>query len=80
MREIELKDAMADLSVVVDEAARGEPTLITRHGQPAAVILGFAEWERLSRIPSFGHLLMSAPLDAGDLPERSLTPMRDSGQ
>lgn len=77
MREIQLKDAKAKLSAVVDEAARGEPSIITRHGKPEAVLLGFADWERLSNVPSFGRLLMSAPVETDDLPERDRTAMRD---
>jgi antitoxin Phd len=76
MREIQLKDAKATLSSVVDDAARGKPSVITRHGKPEAVILGFNEWERLANVPSFGRLLMSAPLEPGDLPPRSRSRMR----
>ena len=79
MRKIQLKDAKASLSAVVDRAARGNPSLITRHGKPEAVVLGFADWERFSRVPSFGRLLMSAPLEPGDVPERRRAPMRDAG-
>ena len=79
MRKVQLKDAKANLSAVVDEATRGKPSLITRHGKPQAVVLGFAEWQRLSRVPSFGRLLMSAPLEPGDLPERSRAPARSAG-
>jgi antitoxin Phd len=79
MRKIQLKDAKASLSAVVDQAARGKPSVITRHGKPEAVVLGFADWERLSQVPSFGRLLMSAPLESGDLSERDRTPVRDSG-
>jgi antitoxin Phd len=79
MRKIQLKDAKARFSAVVDQATRGKPTIITRHGKPEAVVLGFADWERLSRVPSFGRLLMSAPLEPGDLPERDHTPVRDAG-
>jgi prevent-host-death family protein len=77
MREIQLKDAKAKLSAVVDEAARGEPSIITRHGKPEAVVLGFADWQQLSNVPSFGRLLMSAPVEPDDLPERDRTAMRD---
>jgi prevent-host-death family protein len=70
VRQINLRVAKASLSAIVDEAVRGAPTIITRHGQPAAVILGFQEWQRLSHLPSFGRLLMSAPLAPGDLPRR----------
>jgi antitoxin Phd len=74
MREIQLKDAKATLSSVVDDAVHGEPSIITRHGKPEAVVLGFKEWERLARVPSFGRLLMSAP--GVDWPERNRAPIR----
>jgi antitoxin Phd len=77
MRAIQLKDAKVKLSAVVDQAARGKPFIITRYGKPVAVVLGFAEWERLSRVPSFGRLLMSAPLKPGDLPASCQAPMRN---
>jgi antitoxin Phd len=79
VRKIQLKDAKARLSAVVEQATRGKPSAITRHGKPEAVVLGFADWERLSQVPSFGRLLMSAPLEPGDLPPRRRTPMRDAG-
>jgi antitoxin Phd len=31
----------------------------------------------LARVPSFGRLLMSAPLESGDMPERDRTPLSD---
>ena len=77
MREIQLRHAKASLSAVVDDAVRGEPAVITRHGKPQAVIIGYDEWERLSRVPSFGRLLMSAPMDADDLPVLDDAPLRD---
>jgi prevent-host-death family protein len=79
MRKIQLKDAKASLSAVVDQATRGKPSIITRHGKPEAVVIGFADWERLSRVPSFGRLLMSAPLEPGDAPERNRASLRDAG-
>ena len=78
MRKIQLKDAKAKLSTVVDEALRGKPSIITRHGKREAVLLSYEEWERLSHIPSFGRLLMSAPLKEDDLSERSRAPLRDT--
>ena len=71
MREIPLRDAKASLSAVVDEAMRGRPAVITRHGKRQAVVVSYKEWERLSTVPSLGRLLMAAPLTAGDLPGRS---------
>jgi len=79
MREIQLRDAKASLSAVVDDAVRGKPAVITRHGKKEAVVLSFKEWERLSQVPSFGRLLMAAPIAPDDLPERDRTPLRDAG-
>ena len=76
MKEIQLRDAKASLSAVVDDAVRGEPAVITRHGKPEVVILGFEEWQRLSTVPSFGRLLMSMPAEPEDLPVRDSTPLR----
>ena len=67
MQRIQLREAKATLSAVIDQARQGEASIITRHGQPAAVLLSFEEWQRLSQVPSFGRLLMAAPVDAGDL-------------
>ena len=78
MRKIQLKDAKANLSAVVDRAIRGKPSVITRHGKPVAVVLGYSDWERLTQVPSFGRLLMSAPIEQGRLPQRNPSPMRDS--
>jgi prevent-host-death family protein len=77
MREIQLRDAKATLSAVVDQARRGQPSVITRHGRPEAVLMSFEEWQRLSQVPSFGRLLMGAPVEE-DLPAAS-GGLRDSG-
>jgi prevent-host-death family protein len=76
MREIQLRDAKANLSAVVDEAIDGKPAVITRHGKKQAVVLSYEEWRRLSQVPSFGRLLMVAPARAGDLPGRSRSKLR----
>jgi prevent-host-death family protein len=68
MKEIQLRDAKATLTAVIDQAKQGQPSIITRHGRPEAVLLSFEEWQRLSQVPSFGRLLMAAPLTAEDLP------------
>ena len=65
-----MRDAKATLSAVVDQARQGEPSIITRHGRPEAVIVSFEEWQRLSQIPSFGRLLMEVQLEPEDVPER----------
>ena len=76
MRKIQLRDAKAGLSALVDDAVEGRPALITRHGKPEAVILGLAEYERLSEVPSFGRVLMAAPIGPRDLPKRSRKALR----
>ena len=78
MQEIQLRDAKATLSAVIDQARQGQPSIITRHGRPAAVVLGFEEWQRLSQVPSFGRLLMAAPLEPENLPVRR-GGLRDAG-
>lgn len=79
MREIQLRDAKARLSAVVDDAVRGDEFVITRHGRKEAVVVSWETWRRLSDVPSFGRLLAAAPLDDGDLPERDRTPPREAG-
>ena len=79
MKSLQLKDAKASLSAVVDEAVRGKPSIITRHGKAEAVVLGIKDWERLSRVPSLARLLMAAPIEKGDEPRRSKSPIRRFG-
>ena len=69
---------LTKLSTVVDEAVRGKPSIITRHGKREAVLLSYEEWQRLSQVPTFGRLLMSAPLEEDDVPARSKAPLRDA--
>jgi antitoxin Phd len=78
MREIQLKDAKARLSAVVDDALRGEEFVITRHGHKAAVVVSWERWRRVSDVPSLGRLLAATPLEAADLAERDDTPLRDA--
>ena len=58
MNRMQLRDAKATLSAIVDQALQGEPSAITRNGRPEAVVLSSEEWQRLPRVPSFGRLLM----------------------
>lgn len=76
MHEIQLKDAKAALSAVVDRAVAGQPSVITRHGRKEAVVLAFEEYERLARVPSFGELLAAFPGTPEDVHERRKGPAR----
>ena len=76
MKEIQLRDAKASLSAVVDEAVQGKPAVITRHGKKQAVVVSYEEWQRLSDVPSFGRLLMGAPLTGSEVPKRNRSGLR----
>ena len=78
MRQVQLREAKARLSALVDGAAQGESAIITRHGKPRAVILGIDEWNRLRAVPSFGRLLLASELEDGDLPPRDTASPRDA--
>ncbi len=73
MQEIQLRDAKACLSAIVDEAVSGAASVITRHGKREAVVIGYQEWLRLSQVPSFAKLLMLAPDGVAELAERDRT-------
>lgn len=78
-KQLQLKDAKASLSAAVDEAMRGRTYVITRHGRPEAVLVGYRQWKRLSRVPSFGRLLMAAPVAKGGyLPQRNRGLLREA--
>ena len=78
MREISLREAKTNFSAVVDQAIAGSPSIITRRGKRQAVILSFEDWQRLSRVPSFGRLLMSAPTGIAALPKRGKPRVRNA--
>ena len=70
MRDIQLKEAKARLSAVVDDVVNGDTAAITRHGKRTAVLISYEEYQRLKAVPSFGWLLANAPLEEADLSER----------
>jgi antitoxin Phd len=76
VRRLELREAKANLPAAVDRAVDGEASVITRDGKPVAVVIGFKEWERLSQVPSFGRLLMSAPEGVRAVPKRGKSRLR----
>jgi len=105
MKTVNIREAKAHLSRLVDEASEGEPFVITKAGRPIVKLdaidapakpaprrlnflsgqisvpddfdaMGRREIEQLPAVPSFGQLLMSAPLSKGDLPPRNRTRLR----
>ena len=77
MRTVQLREAKAKLSALVDGAAKGDSAIITCRGQPRAILVGLDEWNRLRQVPSFGHLLAASGLAEGDLPPRNTKTIRD---
>jgi prevent-host-death family protein len=63
MRTLQVRDAKAEFSALVEAAERGEPTTITRHGRPAAVIVPVEVARRLypDDAPNFADFLMTFP-------------------
>ena len=77
MRKVQLREAKAKLSALVEGAAKGEAAIITNRGQPRAVLVGLDEWNRLCKVQSFGRLLAVSELEEGDLPPRDSSSLRD---
>ena len=77
MRNVNLREAKANLSALVDAAEHGESFTITRHGKPAAVIIPLDLASKLldEKKPSFIDFLMSVPADVDF--ERNTTPGRN---
>ena len=75
MKTVQLREAKATLSALVDAAEQGEATTITRHGKPAAVLVPIEKAaELLKARPSFAELLMAIP---DEIPfDRDRTPTR----
>jgi prevent-host-death family protein len=79
-RNWSVQDAKNRFSEVV-EAARRAPQTVTKHGKPAVVVVGVAEYDRLRRLeraraPSFADLLLAMPQGDGEFP-RDKVRMRD---
>jgi prevent-host-death family protein len=77
VNSIQVREAKARFSALIEAAERGEPTTITRHGRPAAVLVSVEDARRLysEGRPSLADLLLSFP--GGVEFERDPTPARD---
>lgn len=77
MDTVQIRDAKAKFSALIEAAERGRPTTITRHGRPAAMVVPIEVARRLypeERL-SFADLLLSFP--GGIEFERDPTPLRE---
>jgi len=77
MDSIQIREAKAKFSALIEAAEQGRPTTITRHGKPAAVLVPVEDALRLyaQDTPSFADLLLAFP--GGMEFERNATPLRD---
>lgn len=68
MREIQLEDAEATLSDLIDDALAGNGSVIVHRGKHTAVLISYEEYQKLTS--SIGWQLANAPLEDSDLPVR----------
>ena len=63
----QLKEAKNKLRAVIDRAATGQAQVITMQGEPAAVVLSYAEYQRLTA-PALSLLefFQTCPLEDGE--------------
>ena len=77
MRTLQIRQVKAKLSAVVAEAQAGRPTVITRHGEPSAMIVPMDVGRQLypsDDVSLASHLLaFPGPLDT----QRDTAPLRD---
>jgi prevent-host-death family protein len=71
---VPIRDAKVRFSALVEAAEHGQPTAITRHGRPAAVLVPVEDAMRLypQGAPSSADLLLSFPAasSSGSMPNR----------
>lgn len=68
MSNWQLQDAKARLSEVVKKAAHEGPQHITLHGEPAAVVLSEADYQRLKKRPKrFLDFIRNSPFRGVEL-------------
>jgi prevent-host-death family protein len=78
MKTMQLRDAKAGLSALVDAAEKGEPTIVTKHGKPSAMIVPIEEGRKLypqSSQKNFVDFLLTYP--GGIELERNESPSRE---
>lgn len=77
MKTMQVREAKAGFSALVEAAENGEPTIITKHGKPAAMVVPIDEARKLypDSNASFIDFLMTFP--GGIEFERDDTPLRD---
>ena len=79
MNTLQIRNAKAVFSAVIAAAEQGQPTLITRHGRPSAMVVPVEDGRRLypDHRPSFADYLLSIPTAPELHIERDNSPLRD---
>lgn len=80
MLTLQIRDAKAGFSAMVAAAEKGRPTLVSRHGQPCAMVVPVEAGSRLYplEMPNLANYLLALP-ESFDEPlqtERDSTPLR----
>ena len=76
METVQIREAKASFSALVAAAEKGQPTLVSRHGHPCAMIVPVADGARLypTEMPNLANYLMAMPEPL--VTERDTTPLR----
>lgn len=69
--------AKAKFSAVIGQATREGAQTITRFGEPAAVVLSYADYQRLLKAPPFKEFLRSGNIPEVGVPGRPDVKARD---
>lgn len=79
----QVQDARARFSTLIEEAMAGRPQRISRRGKDVAVVIGAADYERLTKpresiVDFFRHSPLAEAMAEGELDlERTPDPIRD---
>ena len=76
MDVLQIRQAKARFSALIAAAEKGRPTLVSRHGQPCAMIVSVADGARLYplEMPNLASYLLALPEPLET--ERDTTPLR----
>ena len=76
MDVLQIREAKARFSALIAAAEKGRPTLVSRHGQPCAMIVSVADGARLYplEMPNLASYLLALPEPMET--ERDTTPLR----
>jgi len=76
METVQIREAKASFSALVAAAEKGQPTLVSRHGHPCAMIVPVADGARLYPLgmPNLANYLLSLPEPLET--ERDASPLR----